>query len=302
MMKKIRIVAIGYGNVGRKTVEAIQVSPDMELAGIVELPRNIEVIKSEFKDVLVVSHVRELEKVCVAVLSVDSRVTSQIATECLELGINTVDPYDNYNESFLEYREKLNKVAKKNNAVSIICAGWDPGSDGMIRAVMEIAIPRGLTYTNFGPGQSMSHTAVAKAREGVIDAFSLTLPKGAGFHKRMVYVQLEEGYDFKKVEKAILANHHFDHDETYVIPVDNVQELVDSGHGVFIERKGVTGIINNHRAEYTMSIVNTATTSQIMVSSARAATKQKPGCYCLLEIAPIDFLYGDKEKLLARLV
>lgn len=302
-LEKIKIAAIGYGNVGRKAVEAILIEPDMELAGIVEVPRNVEGIQAELgNSVLVVDSIKKLVDVDVAVLSVDSHVTSKMAIECLELGINTVDPYDNYSESFLEYRAKLDKIAKENNAVAVICAGWDPGTDGMIRAVMEIIIPRGLTYTNFGPGQSMSHSAVARSIEGVVDAFSLTLPKGAGLHKRMVYIQLAEGADFQRIEQTILNDHHFNHDETYVIPVKDVKSMVDSGHGVLLERKGRAGQIENHRTQYTMSIVNTAVTSQVMVSSARAAGRQKPGCYCLPEIAPVDFLYGDKDQLLKRLV
>lgn len=300
-MEKIRVAAVGYGNVGRKAVEAILVAPDMELAGIVELPRNVEAIRKEVK-YPVVGDIKELENVDVAVLSVDSHVTAKVAIQCMELGINTVDPYDNYSGSVTDYQKKLDEAAKKNGVASIICAGWDPGSDGMIRAVMEIVIPIGITYTNFGPGQSMSHTACAKSKPGVKDAFSLTLPKGAGLHKRMVYVELEAGADFHAVEKSILEDHHFNHDESYVIPVENVQALTDAGHGVLLERKGVTGIVGNHRAQYTHSIVNTATTSQVMVSSARAVVKQKPGAYTMMEVAPLDYLYGDRENLIKRLV
>ena len=301
-MKLIRVAAVGYGNVGRKAVEAILNAPDMELAGIVEVEKRVDALKKEVAFAPVVSHISKLDSVDVAVLSVDSRFSSAVAMDCLRNGINTVDPYDNYSEPILEYRSKLDNVAKECGTRSIICAGWDPGTDGMIRAVMEAIIPRGLTYTNFGPGQSMSHTAAAKTVEGVADAFSLTVPKGSGQHKRMVYVQLADNADFATVEKAILSDHHFNHDETYVIETEDVSAIADPGHGVKLERKGVTGKTPNHRAEFTMSIVNTATTSQIMVSSARAVLRQQPGCYFLPEIPPIDLLCGDRDALLKRLV
>ena len=48
--------------------------------------------------------------------------------------------------------------------------------------------------------------------------------------------------------------------------------------------------------------LNPAATAQVMVSAARASTRQKPGCYTLLEIPPIDCLCGEREALLARLV
>jgi len=74
------------------------------------------------------------------------------------------------------------------------------------------------------------------------------------------------------------------------------------GHSVKIERKGVSGKTHNQKIEYTMSITNPAATGQVMVSAARASLKQKPGCYSLPEIPPIDFLYGNKQELLSRLI
>jgi diaminopimelate dehydrogenase len=51
-----------------------------------------------------------------------------------------------------------------------------------------------------------------------------------------------------------------------------------------------------------MKINNPALTSQILVSCARAVLKQQPGAYTMPEIAPIDYLLGDKETLLKTLV
>mgnify|MGYP001133247544 FL=1 len=73
------------------------------------------------------------------------------------------------------------------------------------------------------------------------------------------------------------------------------------GHAVKIERKGVSGKTHNQKMEYTLSVNNPAITGQVMVSAARASLKQKPGCYTMLEIPPIDFLYGEKQELLSRL-
>ena len=51
-----------------------------------------------------------------------------------------------------------------------------------------------------------------------------------------------------------------------------------------------------------MQVTNPAATAQVMVSAARASLKQKPGCYTLLEIPPIDYLYGEKDELILRLL
>jgi diaminopimelate dehydrogenase len=39
-----------------------------------------------------------------------------------------------------------------------------------------------------------------------------------------------------------------------------------------------------------------------MVSAARASMRQAPGCYTMIEIPPLDYLYGDREQLILRLV
>ena len=167
---------------------------------------------------------------------------------------------------------------------------------------MTAMIPRGITYTNFGPGMSMGHTVAVKAVSGVKNALSMTIPSGAGVHKRMVYVELEDGADFDEVARAIKEDEYFAHDETHVALVDSVDALKDMGHGVNIFRKGVSGSTDNQRAEFNMSINNPALTGQILASSARAVVKQAPGCYTMIQIPPIDFLYGDTDELIKALV
>jgi diaminopimelate dehydrogenase len=163
--------------------------------------------------------------------------------------------------------------------------------------------PKGVTYVNFGPGMSMGHSVCAKSKEGVKDALSITVPVGSGLHRRMVYVELEEGADIRRVEEAIKTDDYFIHDETHVIAVPRIDELKDTGHSVLLERKGVSGVTHNQLFEYRMSINNPALTSQIMVSCARAAAwRLKPGAYTMPEIAPLDLLPGDRETLLKTLI
>ena len=37
-MKKIRAAVVGYGNIGKFTLEALEAAPDFEVAGITSLP------------------------------------------------------------------------------------------------------------------------------------------------------------------------------------------------------------------------------------------------------------------------
>ena len=59
---------------------------------------------------------------------------------------------------------------------------------------------------------------------------------------------------------------------------------------------------HNQLFKFSMKINNPALTGQALVASARAAMKQKPGCYTMIEIPVIDLLEGDKEDLIRHLV
>ena len=278
-------------------VEALEVAPDMECVGIVR--RNITC--STINGVKVVTDIRELGKVDVAILATPTRKVEEYAKQCLALGINTVDSFDIHTQ-IIDLRRSLDAVAKANNAVSIISAGWDPGSDSIVRTLMESLAPRGISYTNFGPGRSMGHSVAVRAIPGVRDALSMTIPVGTGIHRRMVYVELEDGADFKTVEAAIKADAYFVNDETHVMQVPCVDDLNDVGHGVNLVRKGVSGKTHNQLFEFNMKINNPALTSQVLVNMCRAALRQQPGAYTMIEIPVIDMLPGDKEEIIRHLV
>lgn len=299
MSEKIRAAVVGYGNIGKYVLEALQSAPDFEIAGIVR--RDATNIPAELKEFRVVNSISQLKSVDVAILCTPTRRVEKFADECLALGINTVDSFDIHGQIF-QLREILNKTAKKHNAVSIVSAGWDPGSDSVIRTLMEAMAPRGITYTNFGPGMSMGHTVAVKAVEGVRAALSMTIPTGTGVHRRMVYIELQDGYDFLSVAQAIKADDYFAHDETHVFQVEDVEALKDMGHGVLMERKGVSGNTQNQLFKFDMRINNPALTGQVLVGAARASMKQKPGAYTLIEIPVVDLLPGEKEGWVKKLV
>ena len=287
---QIRVAVFGYGNIGKAVEEAVSVTNDMTLAGIF--------------------HHQEMESLIAAqpdivLLGVPSREVPQAAEQLLNKGLNTVDSFDIHTR-IPEVHRCLNEAALAHKAVSILSAGWDPGSDSVVRALMQALMPQGITYTDFGPGRSMGHTVAAKHIEGVKDALSMTIPLGTGIHRRMVYVEIEKGCSYNDVRDAILKDDYFAHDETHVIEVDNVKALNNVAHGVHLSRNGVSGKTHNQRIEMTMNIDNPALTGQIMVAAARAAMRmaqrQQYGCYTMIELAPVDLLEGNKEEWIQRLV
>ncbi|MCL2287232.1 MAG: diaminopimelate dehydrogenase [Firmicutes bacterium] len=300
-MKKIKAAIIGYGNLGKGVYEAISASPDMEVVGV----KIRDVRKAEEKgipqNVRVVEHFSELEKIDVAFLCVPSRDVPSEADELLANGINTIDSYDIHGNLY-DVQQKLDKTAKEGNSTAILGVGFDPGMDSVIRCLLEAAAPKGITYTNFGPGMSLGHTVAVKAIHGVKNALSVTIPLGTSIHRRMVYVELHDKNQADAVTKAIKNDPYFVNDETHVIVVDDVDALQDKGHGVNMVRKGVSGVTDNQLFEYNMRINNPALTSQVMVSAGRAAMRQAAGCYTMIEIPLIDLLPGEREGIIRRLV
>ena len=283
-----RIAILGYGNIGKAVEQAVLAADDMQLAGIYHHNDNLDAIDAD-----------------VVALCTPTRQVPDFAEKLLARGISTVDSFDIHGQIF-DLRKRLMPVAKEHRAVSVIAAGWDPGSDSVVRALLLALAPKGITYTNFGPGRSMGHTVAAKAIPGVKNALSMTIPLGTGIHRRMVYVELEEGADFATVEKLLLQDDYFAHDETHVVPVPSIDVLNNVAHGVNLVRSGVSGDTHNQRFEFNMEINNPALTGQVLVSCARAAMRMKAeqrfGAFTMIEIPPIYLLPGDEEMLIRTLV
>jgi diaminopimelate dehydrogenase len=292
----IRTAIVGYGNTGQAAVEAVRAAADFELAGVVR-----RAVPDRPWDIPMAANITQLGKVDIALLCVPTGHMPDTAEALLRQGISTVDSFDKHND-ILAVRNRLAPAAKEAGRVAVVSSGWDPGSDSVIRALMQAMAPSGVTYTDFGPGVSLGHSVAAKAVPGVKDALSMTIPKGTGLHRRMVYVELEPGADFSAVQAAVLADPYFSRDESYVNQVEDVSALRCAAHGVSITRMGASGTTGNQRFAYTHTIHGAALTAAMMVASARAALRQNPGAYTLIEMPIVDFLPGSREDWIEKLV
>ena len=299
-MKKIRAAVVGYGNIGQYTLQTLEVAPDFEVAGIVRR-QGAKERPMELENYNVVSDIAELHDVDVAILALPTRECPTYAKKYLAMGINTVDSFD-IHSGIVNYRAELMPVCKEHGRVSVISAGWDPGSDSIVRMLMQSLAPKGLSYTNFGPGMSMGHSVCVRSKKGVKNALSMTIPLGEGIHRRMVYVELEDGARLEDVVAEVKADPYFANDETHVFAVKSVDEVRDMGHGVHLVRKGVSGKTQNQHFSFDMSINNPALTAQVLVNVARASMRLQPGCYTMVEIPVIDMLPGDREELIGQMV
>jgi len=286
--KTMNVIILGHGNIGRAAEEAIKKAPDMELGGIYHHDDNLDLVQAD-----------------VALVCTPTREVPEYVPQLLRRGICTVDSFDIHGQIY-ELRQQLDGLCHASRAVSIVSAGWDPGSDSMVRALMTALVPEGEMFTNFGPGRSMGHTVAAKAIKGVKDALSMTLPAGKGKHNRHVYIEVEDGYRFEEVQAALLSDDYFAHDHTEVEQVASVEALQTTDHGVHIERNGICGVKDNQQLDFSMRINNPALTGQFMVACARAAYRlreqERYGAYTTIELAPADLLPGSLEQRIRALV
>lgn len=132
----------------------------MELAGVVRRKASAagQALPPELAGVTVSDDVAALGKVDVALLCGPTRSIPETAPLYLKRGIHTVDSFDIHGQKLWDLRQSLDALGKAHGSVAVVSAGWDPGSDSVLRSLLLAMAPRGLTYTNFGPGMSMGHS------------------------------------------------------------------------------------------------------------------------------------------------
>ena len=286
----IKAAVMGLGNIGRYAIEALEIQPDFTCVGVIRRKESLGKDAHDLRGVPEYASLADLEAVSgkpdVVLLCAPSRKIPEVAGDLLGKGYNTVD----------------------GKAVAITAAGWDPGTDSVMRALFEAMAPVGVTFTNFGRGRSMGHSVAARAIAGVADATSITIPLGGGRHSRLVYVVLEEGATFEAVKAAIQADPYFSHDPLDVRQVtkDELPRVADASHGVLMERVGASGLTANQHFTFDMRIDNPALTAQVLVSSARAAVRLaqsgRSGAYTLIDVPPVLLLPGERIDNIGRLV
>ena len=307
-MSQISVVVHGLGNIGRHVIQSLEAAPDMRCLGVVRRAASLGTQAADLRGmpdfVDLDSLVAARGKPDVAILCGPSRSVPEDARRYLAAGLHTVDSFD-IHDRVPELVADLQSAAVNAGCVAVTAAGWDPGTDSALRALFEAMAPVGVTFTNFGRGRSMGHSVAARAVKGVADATSITIPVGGGRHARLVYVLAEKGASEGDIRADLAADPYFSHDplEVRFVPDKAALEAVaDNSHGVLMERIGASGMTSNQRLSFDMRIDNPALTAQVLVSSARAATRLGPGCYTLIDIPPVALLPGDRMGHIARLV
>lgn len=307
-MSTVKVAVHGLGNIGKAVIDCLLCARDFDCLGVVRRASSLGTQPFSLRGVQDYASIDGLiadrGTPDVVVVCGPSRNVPQDASHYLAKGINTVDSFDIHSE-IPQVVTELDRAAKAAGKACITAAGWDPGTDSVLRALFEAMTPAGTTFTNFGRGRSMGHSVAARAIAGVENACSITIPIGGGKHSRLVYVLPAAGVSFADIKQRIAADPYFSSDPLDVREVGSQEELdgvADNSHGVFMERIGASGSVSNQRLSFDMRIDNPALTAQVLVSCARAVTRMGTGCHTLIDIPPVALLPGDRMKHIARLV
>lgn len=307
-MNPIPVIVVGLGNIGRHAIQCLQNTPDMQCLGVIRSSSSLGTKQTDLRGIPEFSDLASLRAAKgdpeAALLCCPSRLAPEMAEEYLHAGVHTVDSFD-IHDQIPQVVERLDRKAKEAGRASIVAAGWDPGTDSVLRALFEAMVPVGTTFTNFGRGRSMGHSVAARSVPGVVDATAITIPVGGGRHSRLVYVVPEKNADRDAIAKNMKADPYFSHDELDIRFVETSVQLaamMDDSHGVLLERTGASGLASNQQLSFDMRINNPALTAQIMVACARALTRLAPGCHTLIDIPPVALLPGERMQNVKRLV
>ena len=298
-MRKISVAVVGFGNIGRACKRAVDESSDLILAGVVRRPATVGDDEPELKGVPVKVDVRQLKHVDVALLCSPASVLPEKVIEYQKYGLCTVDPFDEAT-SFWTYRKQAALSAEINKTVSIVGAGYDPGTNSAIRSLMRLPSITGHTTTTYGGkkgSRSMGATACVKAIAGVANAVALIFAEGRGMHKHKVYVELKSGADKTAVAERIKKIPYFKTDPVEVSFVRDIDKYNTFFQSICIERTGMQAA-----QKYILEGITPEFTANIMVSCARACMiakeQEQYGAYSFIERPLTDYLPGTLEEKL----
>ena len=329
-MQRVRVLVVGYGNVGRGVLQALKNNADMELVGLAS--RTPERVRKAISDVPVVAM---SDTAAILALNADVAILCGGSKNDLpEQGpafakiINTVDSFDNH-DMIPTYYAAMDNTAKEAGKVAVISTGWDPGVFSLERTLADAFIP-GATVKGFygvsdSGGLSMGHSDALRTIPGVADARQYTHAVPAAMadvragvkreftagdlHTRECFVVLEAGADAAAIEATIKSMPGYFAPYQTTVNFVSQEELNErfggSPHDGCVIASGTTGDGNMAVMEYRCAWgSNPEATANILVAHARAAARLaaegKIGAFTILDIAPAYFSSRDKSELLKK--
>src|SRR5690554_2977621 len=210
----LRVGIVGYGNLGKGAILAIQQNPDMELVAVFTRRSPGELnIGSKVVSISEIENFKDKIDVMILCGGSAKDLPEQAVKICKSF--NTVDSYDTH-AKIPSYFEQVDGASKSGGKLSLISTGWDPGLFSMARLLGQCVLPEGEDYTFWGKGLSQGHSDAVRRVPGVKDAVQYTIPMDSAIekiragerpqlstsdkHQRVCYVVAEEGAGLSEIE------------------------------------------------------------------------------------------------------
>ena len=289
-MQKIRIGIVGYGNLGKGVLSALEQQKDMELVAIFTR-REPNSLGLKDKNVQKMDTLPNfVDKIDVMILCGGSATDLPKQSPEVLKYFNIIDSFDTH-ANIPEHFDTLDKIGKQHNTLGLLSAGWDPGLFSMARILFNSITPDGVDYTFWGKGVSQGHSDAIRRVTGVADAVQYTIPREASVsavrsgicptlstkdkHLRECFVVLKEGADAQKVEHEIKSMPNYFADYETIVHFISQQELKENHstlpHGGFVFRSAKSVNNNKFLMEFNLSLdSNPEFTALVLVAYARA--------------------------------
>lgn len=287
----MRLVIVGYGNLGKSLEKAIENNPDLQLSAVYSR-RSLD--NAKCRPLQSIGKTNDFD---VALIALGSYNEAQAYSELLAR-FDTVDSFDTH-AVMQHYKKELTSLNKER--ISIIGAGWDPGMLSLVRGAVSL---NNTPVTVWGRGISQGHSNAIRCIAGVIDAVQLTVPKdnyrelleqgereSNKLHDRVCYVACVNS-DKEDIERQIktMPNYFADYNTIvkFVTPSEIRQLKTDTSHKGHVYCKGDDYKVN---AELQLNC-NTDLTAQIMLTYAQAIPRLRNDGYSgALDVFDIPLKY-----------
>jgi diaminopimelate dehydrogenase len=294
-MRPLRLAIIGFGKLGQACFRAALDDEQLRVAGFVRRVESLaEPLRLPFDQGLAVSHISELGDVDIALICVPTVHVLGATYELLQRRIPIVECATLHQEAFVAHKQEIERIATLHKVAAVVGAGWDPGALSLFRDLFALLSPKGHTETSRRPGVSLHHSTVAGTVPGVKNALSTELRTAEGKVQHYVYVQLADPSTLPRVAQAIRQDPLFLGEETQVFAVDDVATLEEEGHGVVMERRGMTAEAERRLFLLEARFSELMLAAQVMLMAARAIPYLKRRAYSLFDL-PIGALWGNLQ-------
>ncbi len=295
----MKIGIVGYGNVGKNLVKLAEIDNAVELVGVFSR-RNLTIEKYEPLKNLD----RFIDKIDVLLLAIGSYCDIENNIKLFE-NFHTVDSFDNH-QNLEKYKKLLQST--KQNKLSLVGIGWDPGILSMARGILALD---NIPTTIWGEGVSQGHSNALRNIKGVLDAVSFTIPKenalsisemgnatATQLHKRLCYVACVTGCEEEVYQQIINMPHYF---ENYEVEIHfcSISEVKMQKQKCY--HKGqVVSVSDGYRCHLQLEMKNNANfTAKIMLKYAKILPRLLQDGYCgILDVFDIPLKYLSSKQLI----